>query len=170
MRDPTSAGRRSIGATLAAQNTIAVLPFADHSPGHDLDYFCQGLRQETIHRLAKLEALRVLTLQPGEPSAHTAADEQTSHAAMLLTGGVRKSGDRLRITIHLVDNATASYLWSESIDAGADDVFAAQEARRGRRRQEARAEARSMPATGAAAGDRRRTWRRATSICRGAIT
>jgi len=128
VRDSTSVGRRSISATLAAQNTIAVLPFADHSQGHDLEYFCQGLRQETIHRLAKLEALRVLTLQPGEPSAHTGADEQTSHAAMLLTGGVRKSGDRLRITIHLVDNATASYLWSESIDAGADDVFAVQEA------------------------------------------
>ena len=126
VRDSTSVGRRSISATLAAQNTIAVLPFADHSQGHDLEYFCQGLRQETIHRLAKLEALRVLILQPGEPSA--GADEQTSHAAMLLTGGVRKSGDRLRITIHLVDNATASYLWSESIDAGADDVFAVQEA------------------------------------------
>ena len=65
MRDATSAGRRSIGATLAAQNTIAVLPFADHSPGHDLDYFCQGLRQEMIHRLAKLEALRVLTASTG---------------------------------------------------------------------------------------------------------
>jgi serine/threonine-protein kinase len=47
---------------------------------------------------------------------------------MLLTGGVRKSGDRLRVTVHLVDSATASYLWSESIDVGLADIFAAQEA------------------------------------------
>ena len=82
VRDSTSVGRRSISATLAAQNTIAVLPFADHSQGHDLEYFCQGLRQETIHRLAKLEALRVLTLQPGEPSANEGrrADESRRHA------------------------------------------------------------------------------------------
>ena len=125
-REATSIGRRSIGATLAAQNTIAVLPFADHSAGHDLEYFCQGLRQETIHRLAKLEGLRVLTVQPGDPAA--GEEEAVGRAAMLLAGSVRKSGDRLRITIHLLDNATASYLWSESIDAGLADIFAAQEA------------------------------------------
>ena len=128
LRDPATTGRRSIGATLAAQNTIAVLPFADHSPGHDLDYFCQGLRQETIHRLAKLQALRVSTVQPAEPPIQNGGDDATSHVAMLLTGSVRKSGDRLRITMHLVDNATASYLWSESIDAAGDDIFAVQEA------------------------------------------
>ena len=47
---------------------------------------------------------------------------------MVVAGGVRKAGDRLRVTIHLVDNATASYLWSESIDARFDDLFGAQEA------------------------------------------
>ena len=56
-------GRRSIGATLVGQNTIAVLPLADHSPAHDLAYFCDGLRQEIIHGLAKLEALRVLAVR-----------------------------------------------------------------------------------------------------------
>ena len=52
------------GPTLAGQNTIAVQPLADHSPAHDLGYFCDGLRQEIIHSLAKLEALRVLAVQP----------------------------------------------------------------------------------------------------------
>src|SRR5205823_12707103 len=52
-RDPALTPRRSIAATLANRNTIAVLPFADHSPAGDLDYFCKGLRQEIIHGLAK---------------------------------------------------------------------------------------------------------------------
>ena len=63
-RDASSAGRRSIGPTLAGQNTIAVQPIADQSPSQDLAYFCDGLRQEIIHGLAKLEALRVLAVAP----------------------------------------------------------------------------------------------------------
>jgi serine/threonine-protein kinase len=126
-RDASQSGRRSIGATLVGQNTIAVLPLADHSPAHDLAYFCHGLHQEIIHRLAKLEALRVIAVQSnGEPATAT-TEEYAARAAMLLTGGVRKAGDRLRVTIHLIDSATASYLWSEAIDAGSADIFAVQE-------------------------------------------
>jgi len=104
-----------------------VLPFADHSPTHDLGYFCEGLRHETIHRLARLEALRVLAIQPAEPTSAGPTD-YANRVAMLLTGAVRTSGDRLRVTVHLVDTATASYLWSESIDAPLADIFAAQDA------------------------------------------
>lgn len=115
MRDAGASARRSIGAAFAGQNTIAVLSFADHSAGGGLDYFCRGLRQEMIHALARLEALRVLTDEGGA-------------AAMAVSGSVRRSGDRLRMTIHLIDNATASYLWSESVDADASDQFGAHEA------------------------------------------
>src|SRR4051812_16204360 len=52
-REATATGRRSIGATLAAFNTIAVLSFSDDSATGDLDYFCRGLREEIVHRLAK---------------------------------------------------------------------------------------------------------------------
>jgi len=124
MRDPAASGRRSIGAAFASQNTIAVLPFADHSAGSELDYFCRGLRQEVIHALARLPALRVLTGRAGE----SGTGDDVAAAAVMVTGAVRKSGERLRITIHLIDNATASYLWSESIDADAGDQFGAQEA------------------------------------------
>ena len=126
-RDGLGSGRRSTAPTLAGQNTIAVLPFADHSATHDLGYFCEGLRHETIHRLAKLEALRVLAIQPAEPTSAGPTD-YANRVAMLLTGAVRTSGDRLRVTVHLVDTATASYLWSESIDAPLADIFAAQDA------------------------------------------
>jgi serine/threonine-protein kinase len=127
-RDAGAITRRSLGAALAGQNTIAVLPFADLSAARDLDYFCQGLRQEIIHQLARLEALRILTASPGDAAAASRRDVYPSAVAMLVSGSVRKSGERLRTTIDLVDNATSSYLWSESIDTGCDDVFAAQEA------------------------------------------
>jgi serine/threonine-protein kinase len=113
-RESAPLGRRSVGATLAGQNTLAIAPIADHSPSRDLDYFCEGLRQEIVHRLAKVEALRVV------------AGDQAS-AAMQIAGGVRRAGNRLRITVHLIDNATSSYVWSESIDASSDETFAAQE-------------------------------------------
>jgi TolB-like protein/Flp pilus assembly protein TadD len=120
-------GRRSIGPTLAGQNTIAVVPFSDHSASGDLGYFCDGLRQEMIHRLARLEALRVLAV-PSREGATTAIEAAYGgQVAMLLTGGVRKAGDRLRITVHLIDSATSSYLWSESIDGALSDIFSAQE-------------------------------------------
>ena len=64
-REASGSSRRSLGTTLAGQNTIAVLPFADHSPAKELAYFCDGLHQEIIHSLAKFEALRVLAVQPG---------------------------------------------------------------------------------------------------------
>ena len=123
-RDAAAAGRRAIGPTLAGQNTIAVQPLADQSPAQDLGYFCDGLRQEIIHGLATLEALRVVALPAGGGAAAAGLEQQ---AAMVLTGGVRRSGDRVRATVHLVDTATASYLWSESIDAVLGDPFAAQE-------------------------------------------
>src|SRR6187431_116577 len=56
-RDTNLSPRRSIGAALVSRNTVAVLPFADHSAGGELQYFSKGLRQEIIHRLAKLETL-----------------------------------------------------------------------------------------------------------------
>ena len=128
IREAAAGGRRSLTATLAGQNTIAVLPFADLSPARDLDYFCQGLRQETIHRLAMLDTLRVLTTAPGDVGAAAGGEGYPAPAALQVTGSVRKAGDRLRTTIHLVDTATASYLWSESIEAGCEDVLAAQDA------------------------------------------
>jgi serine/threonine-protein kinase len=123
-RGATVPGRPSMSATLAGQNTIAVQALADQSPAQDLAYFCDGLRQEIIHSLAKLEPLRVLAVQPGTTAAAAGVAQQ---AAMVLSGGVRKSGERVRVTVHLIDTATASYLWSESVDAALGDPLAAQE-------------------------------------------
>src|SRR5438552_2461179 len=128
-RDPGAAPRRSIAATLANRNTVGVLPFADHSPAADLDYFCKGLRQEIIHGLAKSERLRVLAWDPADLTS--AADPREAaakiDAAMIVTGSVRRSGNTVRVSIQVIDGASGCYMWSESLNADVNDAFAAQE-------------------------------------------
>src|SRR5437588_9382223 len=52
--------RRSVIPPLISRNTVLVLPFSDHSPAGDQEYFCQGLSQEIIHVLAGLEEIRLV--------------------------------------------------------------------------------------------------------------
>ena len=113
--------KRSFGAALISRNTVAVVPFADNSVGGDLEYFCRGVREEIIHQLARLSSLRLLAADE-----HRGTGEPTE-AALIISGSVRRSGDRLRLTAQLVDGATGCYLWSESVDSPIDDLFAAQE-------------------------------------------
>jgi TolB-like protein len=128
-RDPGTAPRRSIAATLANRNTVAVLPFGDHSPAGDLEYFCKGLRQEIIHGLAKSERLRVLAWDPADLTS--AIDTRDSiakiDAAMIVTGSVRRAGDVVRVSIQVIDGASGCYMWSESLNADLNDALAAQE-------------------------------------------
>ena len=110
--------RRSVGATLVSQNTVAVLPFADHSPAGELDYFSRGLREEVIHNLAKFETLRVLAVD---------TQESSDGAAVVITGSLRQSGNTVRVTTQLIDGASNYYLWSESVDADLTNALASQE-------------------------------------------
>ena len=128
-REAGTTVKRSITASLLNQNTVAVLPFSDHSAAGDLGYFCNALRHEVIHALATLETLRVLAWDPAEP-AHASDPRQavnTLHAAIVVSGSIRTAGDRLRVITHLIDGASGCYLWSESMDFSTVD-FAAQEA------------------------------------------
>ena len=102
-----------------SRNTVLVLPFADHSPGGDQKYFCEGLRQEIIHTLAGMEAIR-LVASSQEPSCRQSA-------AMIINGSVRLAGKEVRITTNLIDAASDSYLWSGSIDRKLENIFALQE-------------------------------------------
>jgi TolB-like protein/Flp pilus assembly protein TadD len=126
-RDEAPASRRSLTATLAGRNTVAVRALADDSPGASLDYFCRGLRDEIVHALTSLKALRVLAVRsddtPGDRFEGDPGD-----AALVITGGVRSAREHLRVTIHLVDGASGFYLWSESIDVDQADPVAGQEA------------------------------------------
>jgi serine/threonine-protein kinase len=110
--------KRSITAALASRNTIAVLPFADYSRGGELAYFCHGLTQEIVHRLATFKGLRVLA--PRDEATH-------GDAAMVVSGSVRGSADKARVVAQLVDAASGAFLWSESHDVALEDVLATEE-------------------------------------------
>ena len=86
----------------------------------DLQYFCAGLTQELIFRLTRLRGLRVIAVDPSDaPSRH--------RAAMALHGSVRRSNDAARVTVHLVDTESGSYLSSDSITAPIGDSVSAQD-------------------------------------------
>ena len=80
--------KRSIAAALVSRNTVAVLPFADHSAERDLDYFCRGMREEIVHRLARFAVA-------ADPRVGRAARDrrQRRDAALIISGSVRRSGD-----------------------------------------------------------------------------
>ena len=127
VRDEAPAAKRSLTATLASRNTVAVMPIADDSPGSTLDYFCRGLRDEIVHALTSIKPLRVLAAR-GDDATAEQFERDAAGAALVITGGVRSARDRLRVTIHLVDGASGFYLWSESADVDQNDPLAGQEA------------------------------------------
>ena len=112
-------------------NWIAVLPFADHSPDRDQEYFCDGMTEELINALTKVRGLRVAAWKSAIPLRGETHDFGSIGARLkvgaVVLGSVRKAGSRLRITAQLVGTADGCYLWSETYDRQIEDVFAIQE-------------------------------------------
>ena len=115
---------------LSDASAIAVLPFADMSPERDQDYLCEGLAEELIDALTHIEGLRVAARTS---SFQFRGDHDLREVGRklgvgsVLEGSVRKAGDRLRITVQLIDVATGFHKWSEKFDRSAADVFAVQD-------------------------------------------
>jgi adenylate cyclase len=110
--------------------SIAVLPFTDLSPNHDQRHFCDGVAEELINTLTRLQQLRVVSralafdFREDDDVRQLGAKLGVRH---VLRGSVRKSGDRLRITVHLVDTRKGHHVWSEKYDRELGDIFALQE-------------------------------------------
>jgi serine/threonine-protein kinase len=117
--------KRSVSTVLVSRNTIIVERFANHSSDRDLEFFCDAVRDELIHHLAQVPGIRVLASRG--PEAASELDEHVRGAAVIVGGTVRRAGDRLRTTVHLVDAANRCYLWSEAIDIDRSDTFETQE-------------------------------------------
>ena len=126
-RDSPAPVKASGGGAIISHNTMAVRVFADQTPDQRLGLFCQGLRDEILHRLARLTGLRILAAPASEPGEAGDEGAAKTAAALIIGGSARVAGDRLRVSVHLIDSATDSYLWSESIDANMADAFDTQE-------------------------------------------
>lgn len=111
--------------------SIAVLPFSNLSPEPDAEYFSDGLTEELIHALTKVRGLRVVAWA----TAAQLKDGRDDYAAVgrrlmvgsVLQGSVRRSGERLRITVRLVLTESGQYLWAETYDRWMADLFDIQE-------------------------------------------
>src|SRR5258706_420496 len=112
-------------------NAIAVLPFANMSRDEDAEYLSDGLAEELLNVLSRIEGLRVA----GRTSAFSFKGTKTSFAEIgrqlnvssVLEGSVRMAGQRLRISVQLVNVSDGYHLWSHSYDRTMDDLFAIQD-------------------------------------------
>ena len=111
--------------------TLAVLPFVNMSSEKENEYFSDGMTEEIISALTKVEGLRVASRT--SVFAFKSRSEDVRHigqrlsVATVLEGSVRKSGDRLRITAQLISVDDGYHLWSETYDRRLDEVFALQD-------------------------------------------
>ncbi|HEV7518489.1 MAG TPA: protein kinase, partial [Thermoanaerobaculia bacterium] len=121
----------SLRPSVRSGPSIAVLPFVDMSPEGDQEYFCDGMAEELIHLLTRVPGLRVASRTSafqlkGQPQDLEKIRERLN-VQTALEGGVRKAGNRLRITAQLVDLAEGFQLWSGRYDREITDVFAIQD-------------------------------------------
>ncbi len=111
---------------------IAVLPFANESDETDTEYFAYGLTEDVIRLLARYRWLTVLSRHSTFPFRGREQPPAEIAAALgvkyLLQGGVRRRGDRVRITADLIDAISGTQLWSEVFDHRLTDIFAIQDA------------------------------------------
>src|SRR6266567_2770366 len=111
--------------------SIAVLSFVNMSADPENEYFCDGLAEELLNALAKIENLKVAarTSSFSFKGKNVNVDEigRALHVNSVLEGSVRKSGNRVRITAQLVNAAEGYHLWSERYDREMKDIFDVQD-------------------------------------------
>ncbi|MFL5489892.1 MAG: BTAD domain-containing putative transcriptional regulator [Gemmatimonadales bacterium] len=111
--------------------SIAVLPFTNMSPDGANEYFSDGMTEEIITALSKVEGLRVAARTSafafkGKTESVSEIGRQL-RVGTVLEGSVRRAGDRLRITAQLINAKDGYHLWAESYDRDLHDVFAVQD-------------------------------------------
>ena len=115
----------------AGIRSIAVLPFADLSARHDQEYFSDGVAEETLNALTRVAGLHVPARTSCFAFRGTNVDAREIGKRLgvetLLEGSIRKAGNRLRITVQLVDARDGYQLWSERFDREIEDIFAVQD-------------------------------------------
>ena len=115
----------------AQTRSIAVLPFVDLSQDQDQAYFADGMTEELLHALARVEGLQVpsrtaVFMLEGHQLGPTEIGERLN-VDTLLEGSVRKAGDRVRVAAQLVSVEDGFELWSATYDRTLDDVFTIQD-------------------------------------------
>ena len=113
------------------ENSIAVLPFVDLSPAKDQEYFCDGMSEEILHGLARVDGLRVV----GRTSSFSFKGTNATPSEIgkklnvedVLEGSVKRDGNRVRVTAELINTRTGFQIWTETYERELAGVFALQD-------------------------------------------
>jgi TolB-like protein len=120
-----------IGKTKAPVNRLAVLPFVNMSADPENEYFSDGITEELLNALSKVQGLQVTS----RTSAFAFKGKQDDvrdiaiklNVDKILEGSVRKAGNKVRITAQLINAVDGYHLWSENYDRNLTDIFEVQD-------------------------------------------
>ena len=122
---------KSAVAPGASDKSIAVLPFVDLSQAKDQEYFCDGISEEILDALTKVEGLRVVARTSSFSFKGKNADvgeiAQKLSVQNVLEGSLRREGNRIRITAQLINARDGFHIWSETFERELQGVFTVQD-------------------------------------------
>ena len=128
---PASGEIAAIPATSAPARSIAVLAFDDLSPQRDQAYFAEGISEELLNLLARIEGFKVAARTSSFKFRGANLDigeiGRALNVETVLEGSVRKSGNQLRVTAQLINVADGFHLWSQSYDRELSNIFTVQD-------------------------------------------
>jgi len=119
------------GMTANSKPAVAVMPFANKSGDSSQDYFADGITEDITRELSRFRSLLVISpesivgYKKRNVSSETAGRELGVH--YLVAGSVRRSGDRVRINVQLMEAETGKHLWDERYDRSMTDIFEIQD-------------------------------------------
>jgi TolB-like protein/Tfp pilus assembly protein PilF len=120
--------RQSEAATAVPNKSIAVLPFDNLSRDPDNAYFCEGVQDEILTRLAKVADLKVISRTSTQHFKSTPDNlpqiAKQLGVAHILEGSVQKAGDQVRVNVQLINALTDAHLWADTYDRKLTDIFA----------------------------------------------
>jgi adenylate cyclase len=114
-----------------SEKSIAILPFVDLSEAKDQEYFCDGISEEILDALAKVEGLRVVARTSSFAFKGKNADvseiAQKLNVGNVLEGSLRREGNRVRVAVQLVNARDGFHMWSQTFERELQGVFAVQD-------------------------------------------
>ena len=121
---------KPMAASAAESRRVAVLPFSNMSPDPADEFFADGLTDELISTVSRIDGAEVISrtsvMQYKKFPKPIRQISSELDAGTVLEGSVRKAGNRLRVTVQMIDAGKDKHIWSESYDRTMDDVFAIQ--------------------------------------------
>ena len=128
---PGPGGSHAVAKAAVVKPTVAVLPFTNMSGDPEQEFFADGLTEDILTELSRRRELFVIsrtsTFVYKGHAANLREVAQKLGARYMVEGSVRKSGDRLRVSVQLIDTASDAHIWAERYDRKLDDIFSIQD-------------------------------------------